>query len=75
MNLFVSKAGMKIRIHAITFIFLCTLESFLFRFLLVSLEKSESNSKQSTKLGTKESEGNMVRKSEKIDFNYIRLKN
>ena len=64
MNLFVSKAGMKIRIHAITFIFLCTLESFLFRFPLVLLEKSELNFKQSIKLGTEESEGNMIRKSE-----------
>ena len=74
MILFVFKHGIKIRLLVITIIFLCTLESFLFRFLLVSLEKSESNFKQSTKLGTEENEGNMIRKSEKIDFNYIRLK-
>ena len=73
MTLFVFKHGIKIRLLVITIIFLCTLESFLFKFLLVSLEKSESNSKQSTKLGTKENEGNMVRKSEKIDYSIEKL--
>ena len=71
MSLFVLKHGIKIRLLAITFIFLCTLESFLFRFLLVSLENSESNFKQGIKLGTEENEGNMIRKSEKIEYNYI----
>ena len=75
MTLFVSKHGIKIRLLAVNFILLCTLESFLFRFLLVSLEKSESNFKQSIKLGTEENKGNMIRKLEKINFNYIRLKN
>ena len=71
MTLFVSKHVIKIRLLAITFMFLCTLESFLFRFVLVSLEKSESNFKESIKLGTEGNEGNMIQKSEKLDFNYI----
>ena len=75
MTLFVLKHGIKIRLLAVNFILLCTLESFLFRFLLVSLEKGESNFKQSIKLETEENKGNMIRKLEKINFNYIRLKN
>ena len=71
MTLFVFKHGMKIRLLVITFIILCTLESFLFRFVLVSLEKSESSFKQSINLRTKENEGNMIRKSEKRKLNYI----
>jgi len=56
MSFNVLKHGIKIRHIAVTFIFLCTLESFLFRFVLVSLEKSESSFKQSINLRTKENE-------------------
>ena len=71
MIFYVLKHGMKIRHLAITFIFLFTLESFVLRFVLVSLEKSESNFKHSINLRTEENEGNMIRKSVKIELGYI----
>ena len=70
MSFYVLKHGIKIRHLAIAFIFLCTLESFLFRFVLVSLEKSESNFNDSINLRTEENEGNMIRKLVKKELNY-----
>ena len=65
MSFFVLKHGMKTRHLAITFIFLCTLDSFLFRFVLVSLENSDPNFNHSINLRIEENEGNMIRKSVK----------
>jgi len=56
MSFFVLKHGMKTRHLAITFIFLCTLDSFLFRFVLVTLENSDPNFNHSINLRTEENE-------------------
>ena len=54
----IEKLTMEARVQVITLIFLNILEIFSSRFLLVSLEKSESHNRRYKKLGAKEEGGN-----------------